>query len=127
VQISPLVQNKLLFFDIKEKQNMNTQLAFAFGMLAMIAIGMIIVIVVGMVKVYRQGNTITSLEKWIDNTNLSADQNMQVLERRISEEVRSLLDEIAVLNRDVSEVYSTMDSRFDKFEDKITKKQILKD
>ena len=106
---------------------MNTQLAFAFGMLAMIAIGMIIVIVVGMVKVYRQGNTITSLEKWIDNTNLSADQNMQVLERRISEEVRSLLDEIAVLNRDVSEVYSTMDSRFDKFEDKITKKQILKD
>jgi len=106
---------------------MNTQLAFAFGMLAMIAIGMMVVIVVGMVKVHRQGNKIISLEKWIDDTNISADQNVQVLERSISEEVRSLLNEITAVHQRISEVHSIMDSRFDKFEDKITKKQILKD
>jgi len=106
---------------------MNTQLAFAFGMLAMSAIIIIGIIIVGMVKVIRQGNTITSLEKWIDSTNISADNNMQVLERRISEEVRELSNEIAVVHQRISEIYSVMDSRFDKFQDKITKKQILKD
>jgi predicted PurR-regulated permease PerM len=127
VQVTPLVQNKLPFFDIKEKYIMNTQLAFAFGMLAMSAIIIIGIIIVGMVKVIRQGNTITSLEKWIDSTNISADNNMQVLERRISEEVRELSNEIAVVHQRISEIYSVMDSRFDKFQDKITKKQILKD
>tara|TARA_R110000868_G_scaffold83729_3_gene236496 strand:- start:310 stop:666 length:357 start_codon:yes stop_codon:yes gene_type:complete len=98
---------------------MNTQLAFAFGMLAMVAITMLVVIVVGMVKVHRQGNAITSLEKWIDNTNQSADQNMQVLERRISEEVQSLLTAVAEVHQRIGETYSVMDSRFDKFENKI--------
>jgi len=127
VQITPPAQNKLPFFDIKEKYIMNTQLAFAFGMLAMSAIIMIGIIIVGMVKVIRQGNTITSLEKWIDSTNISADNNMQVLERRISEEVRELSNEIAVVHQRISEINNVIDSRYDKFQDKITKKQILKD
>jgi len=108
---------------------MNTQLAFAFGMLAMIAITMLVVLVVGIVKVHRQGNAITSLEKWIDNTNLSADQNMQVLEQRISNEVEHLNkrmdDEHRNINYEIDDTRKLMDSRFDKFEDKITKKQLL--
>jgi len=98
---------------------MNT-LAFAFGMLTVVAIIMIVVIVIGMVKVAKQQDKITSLEKWIDDTNRFAEINRQEVERRITEEVRILADEIGHVHR-------IMDSRFDKFEDKITKKQILKD
>jgi len=98
---------------------MNTQLAFAFGMLAMIAIIMMIVIIVGIVKVLKQQDKITSLEKWINDTNRLMEDNRQELERRITEEVRILADEIGHVHR-------VIDSRFDKFEDKITKKQIIK-
>lgn len=99
---------------------MNTQLAFAFGVLAVIAIIMLVAIVVGIVKVLKQQDKITSLEKWIDDTNRFMENNRQEIERRVTEEVRILADEIG-------QVHRLMDSRFDKFEDKITKKQILKD
>jgi predicted PurR-regulated permease PerM len=94
---------------------MNTQLAFAFGMLAMVVIIMIVAIVVGMVKVIKQQRKITSLEKWIDNTNLHAERNREGIERAIED-----------IYRKINETHSIMDSRFDKFENKITKKQILK-
>lgn len=99
---------------------MNTQLAFAFGMLTMVAITMLVVIVIGMVKVIKQGKLIRSLETWISGTNDSIAHNISTLERVIS-------DEVAILNRRIDEVYPHMDSRFDKFTDKITKKQLLKD
>ena len=118
---------------------MNTQLAFAFGMLAMVAITMLVVIVVGMLKVIKQQSKITSLEEWINGTNRLMENNRQELERRITEEVRILADEIGHVHR-------IMDSRFDKYEKKIvtaavnlinlqnntqeaikTNKQILKD
>jgi hypothetical protein len=94
---------------------MNT-LAFAFGVLTVVAIILIIAIVIGMVKVVKQQDKIISLEKWIDNTNLHAERNREGIERVIAD-----------IYRKINETHSIMDSRFDKFENKITKKQILKD
>lgn len=82
---------------------MNTQLAFAFGMLAMVAIIMMVAIVVGMVKAVKQQNKITSLEKWIDDTNRFAENNIQELERRITDDNRQIYDEIATKDRQVRE------------------------
>jgi cell division protein FtsL len=98
---------------------MNT-LAFAFGMLTVVAIIMIIVIVIGMVKVVKQQDKITSLEKWIDDTNRFAENNMQNIDRVILDEARRIGDDIATIHRRIDEVYATIDSRFDKFDDKIT-------
>jgi predicted PurR-regulated permease PerM len=104
---------------------MNT-LAFAFGVLAMIAIIILIVIVVGMVKVLKQQDKITSLEKWIDDTNRLIENNRQEIDRIFMDEARRIGDDISTIHRRISDVQSIIDSRFDKFEDKITKKQILK-
>jgi len=106
---------------------MNIQLAFAFGMLAMVAIGMLVVIVVGMVKVIK-------LEK-----------QHKELDRSCSREVEHLYKHVADIERNMySELHQTR-NRFDQYTEEFkrdlmsytdsridkalgtTKKQILKD
>ena len=135
VQVTPPAQNKLLFFDIKEKQIMNTQLAFAFGMLAMVAIGMIITLVVGMLKVSNLEaelkDTQDSITKHLGNIERHLSDMHRELEQRIDKESRyveiTVSEHSSVLHRRIDETQSQIDSRFDKFENKITKKQILND
>jgi gas vesicle protein len=129
---------------------MNTQLAFAFGMLAMVAITMLVVLVVGMVKVIRHGKEFKNVQEEIGHIhrhitdterNLYSELNefkrrvesstvIDDVHRRIDDEIRNIVDEIHNTRKHV-------DSRFDKFENKIlattttdvatTKKQLLKD
>ena len=133
---------------------MNTQLAFAFGMLAMVAITMLVVLVVGMVKVIRLANKLENLEQTISREvelihrhasdverNFYSELNefkrrvesspvIDDVHRRIDDEIRNIVEEIHNIRKHV-------DSRFDKFENKImattttdvatTKKQLLKD
>ena len=77
---------------------MNTQLAFAFGMLAMIAIGMLVVIVVGMVKVIK-------LEK-----------QHKELDRSCSREVEHLYKHAADIERGI---YSELNQTRNRFEQHI--------
>lgn len=112
---------------------MNTQLAFAFGMLAMIAITMIVIIVVGMVKVIK-------LEKKHRELDRASASEREFIHRRIDDNERMFSNELddkfkdayhkiddAYTNaRDMSNAYT--DARIDKLEQKLTgKKQILKD
>ena len=142
---------------------MTTQLAFAFGVLAMVATTMLVVIVVGMVKVIRLANKLENLEQTIgrevelihrnasdvernfyselndtrrnfDNevheTRKNSQKHTEDVHRRIDDEIRNIVEEIQNTRKHV-------DSRFDKFENKImattttdvatTKKQLLKD
>jgi len=92
---------------------MNTQLAFAFGMLAMVAITMLVVIVVGMVKVIK-------LEKELAHTRTGLYKSLDGIEHYVNEIRREL-------EKRADETMSIMDSRFDKFENRITKKQIIND
>lgn len=121
VRISPWSQS--LLFDIKEKLNMNTQLAFAFGILAMIAIIMIVVIVVGIVKVIRHDKQFKNIKEEIG-----------FIHRHISDTERNLYQEINQVRLNIEkytdevrrELQAYTDSRIDKALD-TTKKQILKD
>ena len=92
---------------------METQIAFGLGMLAVVAIGMIITLVAGMLK-------ISNLEAELKDTQDSISKYLENIERYVSD-IRKELD-----NR-IDQTQSIMDSRFDKFENRITKKQILKD
>ena len=106
---------------------MNTQLAFAFGMLAMVAITMLVVIVVGMVKVIK-------LEKQYKELNGLYSREVERLYKRIAETERDFQTSLTVkqnrfeqyteeLKRDLM---AYTDSRIDKAVG-TTKKQILKD
>ena len=92
---------------------METQTAFGLGMLVVIAIAIIIAVVIGMLKVIY-------LEEELTNLRTNTDRYLANIERYLSE-VRRELDQR------IDHTQSMMDSRFDKFENKITKKQILKD
>jgi biopolymer transport protein ExbB/TolQ len=83
---------------------MNTQLAFAFGMLAMVAITMLVVIVVGMVKVIKLGKQVDNLQRELENTTTDT-------HRRIDEEIHSVRHEIEVIHRRFDDVYSIVDKR----------------
>jgi biopolymer transport protein ExbB/TolQ len=108
---------------------MNTQLAFAFGMLAMVAITMLVVIVVGIVKVIK-------LEKQYTELNGLFSREVEHLYKRIAEVDRDFLSSLTIkqnrfeqhideLRRDL-QAYT--DSRIDKaLGTTTTKKQILKD
>ena len=132
---------------------MNTQLAFAFGMLAMTAITMLVVIVVGIVKVMKLGkqvddierhleNTINEIHRRIDEESRSIHASIEVVHSRISElhsiVDRRIIDEVKGIVYEIEEVRRTTDSRFDKLQNKLaatttndvaatTKKQLLKD
>ena len=92
---------------------MEVQTAFGLGMLVVIAIGMIIALVMGMFK-------LDHLEAELADTQTSIDRSLVYIDRYVSD-IRKELD-----NR-IDQTQSIMDSRFDKFENRITKKQILKD
>ena len=102
---------------------MNTQLAFAFGMLAMVAITMLVVLVVGIVKVIRH-------DKQFKNTKEEAGY----IHRHISETERQIFEEINQQRTNFDkyidelrrELQAYTDSRIDKALG-TTKKQILKD
>ena len=106
---------------------MNTQLAFAFGMLTVISIGMIIGVIVGLVKVYRleakQKETTKEIYDSIERVWQHLNQVETNLNRRVDEAERNIGDELNDIRRNI-------DSRFDKFENKIKttdKKQLLND
>jgi hypothetical protein len=102
---------------------MNTQLAFAFGMLAMVAIIMIAAIVVGMVKVIRH-----------DKERKNVQDEIGHIHRHISDTERNIYHEINQIRINLDnysdelrrELQAYTDSRIDKALG-TTKKQILKD
>lgn len=95
---------------------MNTQLAFAFGMLTMVAVSMLVVIVVGMVKVIRLARKVQHIQSELDRTVThiyhKIEQDSAGLHGRVDNEVRSLVEEVHNMQRYI-------DSRFDKFENRI--------
>ena len=100
----------------RRKQSMNIQLAFAFGMLTMVAISMLVVIVVGMVKVIRLAREVQHIQSELDRTVThiyhKIEQDSAGLHGRVDSEVRSIVEEVRNMQR-----YT--DSRFDKFENRI--------
>jgi cobalamin biosynthesis protein CbiD len=129
---------------------MNTQLAFAFGMLAMVAITMLVVLVVGMVKVIRHEagfrnihNEINDCHRHISDTERNFYSELNEFKRRVESSPviddvhRRIDDEIRNIVEEIHNIRKHVDSRFDKFENKImattttdvatTKKQLLKD
>jgi hypothetical protein len=108
---------------------MNTQLAFAFGVLAMIAIIMIAVIVVGIVKVVKHDRIFKVVQEDINGLHrhiTGVESNLYgELNDRFKDADRKI-DNAYTNARDISNTYT--DSRIDKLEQKLTgKKQILKD
>ena len=116
---------------------MNTQLAFAFGMLAMVAITMLVVIVVGMVKVIKLANKLENLEQQVG-------REVEMIHRHASDVERNMYSEINDVRRNFDRYSEDLrrdcmaytDSRFDKVQSKMattttdvatTKKQLLKD
>jgi carbamate kinase len=102
---------------------MNTQLAFAFGMLAMVAITMLVVIVVGMVKVIRHDKNFKNLREEIGNIYRHTSDTERHIYQEINQ-VRINLDRTAEEFRRDTQAYT--DSRIDKALE-TTKKQLLKD
>ena len=106
---------------------MNTQLAFAFGMLAMVAITMLVVIVVGMVKVIRLGNKLENLEQVLGREVEMIHRHSSDVERNMYSEINdtrkntdSRFDKMEeCFNSETNDIRRNMDSRFDKYEKKI--------
>jgi len=108
---------------------MNTQLAFAFGMLAMVAITMLVVIVVGIVKVIK-------LEKQHKELDRSSSREVEHLYKRIADTERNFYSELNQTQNRFDQyteefkrnLMAYTDSRIDKaLGTTTTKKQILKD
>ena len=114
---------------------MDTQTAFGLGMLVVVAIGMLIAIVIGMLKLSHLEaelfDTQTSITKSLVNIERHLEKVQNELHERIDKESGWIRNEIVQetqnLHRRIDETHSVIDSRFDKFENKISKKQILKD
>lgn len=106
---------------------MNTQLAFAFGMLAMIAIIMIVAIVVGMVKVIKLEKQLKELDKACSKETEFLHRHMTDVERGIYSELNETRNRFDRYTEDVKrDLMAYTDSRIDKTLG-TTKKQILKD
>ena len=109
---------------------MDTQLAFAFGILAMVAIIMIVTIVVGMVKVLKHSKQIRSIEQELSHLHVELSNTRRDLYNEISDNCKDLTrkaDDAYTNARNVGNAYT--DARIDKLEQKLTetKKPILKD
>ena len=112
---------------------MNTQLAFAFGMLAMIAIIMFVVIVVGMVKVIKLAKQLKELDQTSSKEVEFLHRHMTDVERGVYSELNDRfkdawrkIDDAYTNSKDMANAYT--DARIDKLEQKLTsKKQLLKD
>jgi predicted PurR-regulated permease PerM len=111
---------------------MNTQLAFAFGMLTMVAIIMLVTIIIGMVKAIRHAEQINSLNQQLSNFmdrvlgSTALDELAKEINNRIENEliqVHRCIDETdkLVMHR-FDEIQSYTDSRFDKTENRISTK-----
>jgi len=102
---------------------MNTQLAFAFGMLAMVAIIMIAAIVVGMVKVIRHDKERKNVQDEIGHIHRHISDTERIIYQEINQ-IRINLDNYTDALRKELQAYT--DSRIDKAVG-TTKKQILND
>jgi ribosome-associated translation inhibitor RaiA len=134
---------------------MTTQLAFTFGMLAVVSIAMVIGIIVSLLKVYKLKSevkdTISHIDKITENIDRRFDDIIRELTQKIDEdsktaharmdsiyncindtekEIHMRIDSTHIqLDTKVDELYRHIDSRFDKFENKISttkEKQLLK-
>lgn len=120
---------------------MTTQLAFAFGMLSIVAITMLVAIVVGMVKVIKLGNQLRELQQSInyevDTIHRNTSGELQETRRNIHDEIQSLRkdvdlmysathrridDDARTIHDEIAHIHSNIDSRFDKFENRIKDK-----
>jgi len=114
---------------------MDTQTAFGLGMLVVVAIAMLIAIVIGMLKVSHLeaelADTQTSIHRSLQNIERHLADMHRDIEDRISRETHHLetqdVQNLQHVHRRMDDILSELDSRFDKFENRITKKQILKD
>ena len=103
---------RLPFFEFKNK-TMEQILAFVLGVGA-VAFVWAVVVAFRTAKLAKQNEqSIRNVEEWIS-------RNDEMVNRRIDQEIDRT-------NRMIGDIYSVIDSRFDKFEAKITKdKQVLK-
>jgi len=111
---------------------MNTQLAFAFGMLAMVAITMLVVIVVGMVKVIKLEKQHKELDRASSKETEFIHRHMTDIERGIYSEINETRNRFDRYTEDFRrELMAYTDSRVDKLDQKLSgttgSKQILKD
>ena len=106
---------------------MNTQLAFAFGMLAMVAITMIVAIVVGMVKVIKLEKHLKELDRATSKETEFVHRHITDIERGVYSEINETRNRFDVLTEALRrETQAYTDSRFDKAL-RTVKKEILND
>ena len=86
-------------------------LEFVLGMLTAIGVFGLGYAIVGIVKVKQRSN---DFEEVINGTQLDLDNNQREIHLRVDQEVKDLQDR-------VDDLYRHIDSRFDKFENRITK------
>ena len=102
---------------------MNTQLAFAFGMLVVVFIAMAIGITISLVKAYRLEKTIRDIIDSVNTTHRridEAERHVSIEIDRITSDIHRRIDETnRNFNNDDDELRRMIDSRFDKFENKI--------
>lgn len=103
---------------------MNIQLAFAFGILVVIAIIMLVAIVIGIVKVIRHDKRFRNLHEEIGHIH----RHITDTERHIYQEINQVrLNFDRYTEEFRRDLHSYVDSRVDKLEQKVTSKPILKD
>ena len=102
---------------------MNTQLAFAFGVLAMVAIIMLVAIVVGIVKVIRHDRQFRNYQHDVNDCH----RHISETERQLYQEINQLRTNWDRYSEDFrKDLQAYTDSRIDKALGTI-KKPILKD
>jgi hypothetical protein len=107
---------------------MNTQLAFAFGMLTIVVIILIVAIVVGLLRVIRHETGFRNIHSEINDTH----RHISDSERQVYNEISDMKRRFELYNEEFRrELQSYTDSRVDKLEQKLSgtigSKQILKD
>jgi cell shape-determining protein MreC len=90
---------------------METQLAFTFGMLTVVAIIMIVVIVVGLVKVIKQEKQLKNLEQALSNFVDRVERSTALDD--LFKEINHRIDSVE------NNFNSQLDSRLDKLESKL--------
>ena len=99
---------------------MEQQLYFVLGMLSVI----FLLVIVGMFRINRQvsenSQKCKEFEGAINDIYSGIGRNSELIDRRVDGEMDRT-------NRSVEDVYRSIDSRFDKFENKLKEKTLLKD
>jgi predicted PurR-regulated permease PerM len=99
--------------------------SFALGMLTMIAIMIIVSVVVGLVGVYRLNgslkSTINELQIINENTHRRIDDEVRKIETQMKS-VEEHINDVSIENdKQISDLYSYIDSRFDKLMNNLNK------